>query len=141
MVLYQEPLYSWYTGVRLYCSWCCAMWIPHLVIKEEKIARVRIAKQLLKQSPKYNNRSFANIITGNETWVHFFEPKRKIQNKIWATKGDKRPCIVKCTMKIKKVMYVIFFTNEGPAIQIAGPRCKSINARFYKGNVLHKLKK
>ena len=32
-----------------------ARWIPHLVTKEQKLARVRIAKQLLKQFPKYNN--------------------------------------------------------------------------------------
>ena len=115
-----------------------ARWIPHLVTKEQKLARIRIAKQLLKQFPKYNNRSFANITTGDETWVHFYEPKRKIQNKIWATKGGKRPCIAKCTMSIKKVMYVIFFTNQGPAILIAVPKGKSVNARFYKGNVLHK---
>ena len=62
-----------------------ARWIPHLLTKEQKLARVRISKQLLKQFPKYNNRSFANIITGDETWVHFYEPKRKIQNKIWVT--------------------------------------------------------
>ena len=101
--------------------------------KRTKLARVRIAKQLLKQFPKYNNRSLANIITGDETGVHFYEPKRKIQNKIWATKGGKRPCIAKRTMSIKKVMYVIFFTNQGPAIQIAVPKGKSVNARFYKG--------
>ena len=120
-----------------------ARWIPHLVTKEQKLARVRIAKQMLKQFPKYNNRSFANIITGDETWVHFYECKRKIQNKILAPKRGKRPCIAKHTMSIKKVMYVhvIFFTNQGPAIQIAVPKGKSVNARFYKGNVLHKLKK
>ena len=38
-------------------------------------------------------------------------------------------------------MYVIFFTNQGPAIQIAVPKGKSVNASFYKGNVLPKLKK
>ena len=38
-------------------------------------------------------------------------------------------------------MYVIFFTNQGPAIQIAIPKGTSVNAMFYKGNVLHKLKK
>ena len=41
----------------------------------------------------------------------------------------------------QKVMYVIFFTNQGPAIQIAVPKDKSVNARFYKGKILHKLKK
>ena len=115
--------------------------IPHPVTKEQKLARVRIAKQLLKQFAKYNNRSFANIITGNETWVHFYEPKRKIQNTKWATKGGKRPCIAKRTISIKKVMYVIFFTNQGPDIQTAVPKGRSVNARFNKGNVLHKLKK
>ena len=79
-----------------------ARWIPHLVTKEQKLARVRIAKRLLKQFLKYHNRSFANIITGDETWVHFYEPKRKMQNKIWATKGGKRPCIAKRTMSIQK---------------------------------------
>ena len=39
------------------------------------------------------------------------------------------------------VMYVICFTNQGRAIEIAVPKGKSVNARFYKGNVLHKLKK
>ena len=111
---------------------------PISLQKEQKLARVRIAKQLLKQFPKYNNRSFANIITGDETWVHFYEPKRKIQNKIWATKGGKSPCIAKRTMSIKMVMYVIFSTNQGPAIQIVLPKGKS---GFYKGKDLHKLKK
>ena len=36
------------------------------------------------------------------------------------------------------VMYVIFFINQGPAVQIAVPNGKS---GFYKGKVLHKLKK
>ena len=38
-------------------------------------------------------------------------------------------------------MYVILFTNQDPAIQIAVPKGKSVNFRFYKGNVLQKLKK
>ena len=30
-------------------------WIPHLLTKEQKLARVKIAKQLFRQFPKYNN--------------------------------------------------------------------------------------
>ena len=54
----------------------------HRLAKEQKVDRVRIAKQLLKKFPKYKNRSFANIITGDETGVNFYEPRREIQNKI-----------------------------------------------------------
>jgi hypothetical protein len=38
-------------------------------------------------------------------------------------------------------MHVTFFTNQGPAIQIAVPKFKTANAKFFKGKVLHKLKK
>ena len=34
-----------------------------------------------------------------------------------------------------------FFTNQCPATQNAVPKGKSVNARFYKGKILHKLKK
>jgi hypothetical protein len=36
-------------------------------------------------------------------------------------------------MNVKKVMYVILFTNQCPAIQIAVPKWKSVNYKFYKG--------
>jgi hypothetical protein len=35
-------------------------------------------------------------------------------------------------MNVKNVMYVIFFTNQGPTIQIAAPKGKSVNAKFSK---------
>jgi hypothetical protein len=64
-----------------------------------------------------------------------------IHNKIWATEGSQRPCIAKRIMRVKKVMFLIFFTNQGPAIPVAVPKGKSVNAKFYKGKILHKLKK
>lgn len=33
-----------------------------------------------------------------------------------------------------------FFTKQDHSIQIAVPKGKSVNARFYKGKLLHKLK-
>jgi hypothetical protein len=53
---------------------------------------------------------------GDDTWVKFNESERKIHNKIWATKNSKKKCIAKCTMSVKRAMYVIFKTNQGSAI-------------------------
>ena len=72
-----------------------ARWVPHLLSDGQKKQRVKIAKQLLKIFPKYDEKKFANLVTGNETWVHYFEPVRKVSNKIWATKNSKRPVIAK----------------------------------------------
>jgi hypothetical protein len=100
----------------------------------QKLAQVRISKQLLKQFPKNNNRSFANM-TRDETWAHFYEPNKNKHYKIWATKGSRRPCIAKITRSVKKVMLVSFFINQCPTIQIALPKGKSVNVKFYKGKV------
>ena len=42
---------------------------------------------------------------------------------------------------MKKFMYAIFFITEGLTIQVAVPKGKSMNARFYKKKILRKLVK
>ena len=59
--------------------------------------------------------------------------------KFWATKATKRPCIVRRTMSVGKVLYAIFFSTQGPAIQIAVPKGKGVTGKFYRDNVLKKL--
>ena len=63
-------------------------------------------------------KQFANVLTGDETWVHYFEPIRKVSNKIWAIKHSKHPIIAKRSLSTKKVLYAIFFSGEGIAIKV-----------------------
>ena len=79
-----------------------ARWVPHLLTDEQ---RVKVAKKLLQMFPKYDKKQFANVVTGDETWVHYFEPVRKVSNKIWVTKHSKRPIIAKRSLSTKKVLY------------------------------------
>ena len=92
-----------------------ARWVPHLLTDEQKRQRVKVAKKLLQMFPKYDKKQFANVVTGDETWVHYFEPVRKVSDKIWATKHSKRPIIAKRSLSTKKVLYAIFFSGEGVA--------------------------
>ena len=59
-----------------------------------------------------------NVVTGHETWVHYFEPIRKVSSKIWAIKNSKSPVIAKCMLNAKKVLYAIFCCSEGVAMQV-----------------------
>ena len=36
-----------------------------------------------------------NIVNGEETWMHFFEPVRKVGNKIWLTKHGRQLIVAK----------------------------------------------
>ena len=74
--------------------------------------------KLLQMFPKYDKKHFANFSTGDETWVYYFEPVRKVSNKIWAPKHSKRPIIAKPPLSAKKILYAIFFSGEGVAIKV-----------------------
>ena len=115
--------------------------VPHLLTDEQKRQRVKVAKKLLQMFPKYDKKQFANVVTGDETWVHYFEPVRKVSNKIWTTKHSKRPIIAKRSLSTKKVLYAIFFSGEGVAIKVPVKKGKSITGKYYKDVVLKKLKK
>jgi hypothetical protein len=115
--------------------------VPHLLTDERKRQRVKVVNKLLKMFLKYDKKQFANVLTADETWVHYFEPVRKVSNKIWATKHNKRPIIAKRSLSAKKVLYAIFFSGEGVAIKVPVKRCKMITGNYYKDVVLKKLKK
>ena len=118
-----------------------ARWVPHLLTDEQKRQRVKVAKKLLQMFPKYDKKQFANVVTGDATWVHYSEPVRKVSNKIWATKHSKRPIIDKHSLSAKKVLHAIFFSGEGVAIKVPVKKGKSITEKCYKDVVLKKLKK
>ena len=118
-----------------------ARWVPHLLTDKQKRQRVKVAKQLLQMFPKYDKKQFANVVTGDETWGHYFEPVRKVSNKIWTTKHSKHPIIAKRSLSTKKVLYAIFFSGEGVAIKVPVKKGKSITRKYYKDVVLKKLKK
>ena len=118
-----------------------ARWVPHLLTDEQKRQWVKVAKKLLQMFSKYDRKQFANVVTGDETWVNYSEPVRKVSNKIWATKHSKRPIIAKRPLSTKKVLYAIFFSGEGVALKVPVKKGKSITGKYYKDVVLKKLKK
>ena len=65
--------------------------MPHLLTYEQKTQRVKVAIKLFQMFLKYDKKQFADLVTGDETWVYYFEQVRKVSNKIWATKHNKRP--------------------------------------------------
>ena len=117
----------------------CARWLPHLLTEEQKTQCLKCAWKLLKTYKSCNSRVISNLLTGNETWVHMFEPQRRANNKQWKRKDKKRPCIAKRTISWKK-MYAIFFNPSGPVIQVPCPSGHTVTSQFYKNSVLKKVK-
>ena len=79
-----------------------------------------------------NSRVISNLLTGDETLVHMFEPQ-------WKRKDQKHPCIAKISISSKK-MYAIFFNSNGPVVQVLCPSGHTVTGRFCKNSVLKKVK-
>ena len=92
-------------------------WIPHLLTDEQTRIRVLNAKKLFKMFPKYSKLSLNDLVTGDETWVYYFEPKRQCFNIVLVSKNAVRPSIGKRQGTVKKVLYVIFLDNKGQVMQ------------------------
>ena len=109
----------------------CARWVPHLLTEEQKTQRLKCARELLKTYKGCNSRVISNLLTGDETWVHIFEPQRRADNKQWNRKDQKRPCIVKRTISLKKLLYAIFFNSKKPVVQVPCQSGHTVTGRFY----------
>ena len=58
----------------------CARWVPHLLTEEQKTQCLKCARELLKTYKGCNSRVISDLPTGDETWVHMFEPQRRADN-------------------------------------------------------------
>ena len=64
----------------------CAMWVPHLLTKEQKTQRLKCARELLKTYKVCNSRVISNLLTVDETWMHMFKPQRRADHMQWKWK-------------------------------------------------------
>ena len=55
-------------------------WALHWPNEEQKCMDVSTAHKLLKRFPKYDQIKFMNVVVGNESLIHCYEPHQKIRN-------------------------------------------------------------
>lgn len=70
-------------------------------------------KGLLAQYEKQGDAFLERIITGDETWVHFFEPETKQQSMQWKHLSSPPPRKFKGVPSLKKIMYIVFWDRQG----------------------------
>ena len=114
--------------------------MPHLLTDEQNIQRVKVANKMPQMCQTCDKKQFANVVTGDENRVYYFEPVRKFSYKIWASKHSRRPIIAKRSLSARKVWYAIFFSGEGVTIKVPMENGKKHHLKYYKDIVLEKPK-
>ena len=55
----------------------CSRWVPRMLTPDKKQKRVEICEELLKCYRKEGDQFLLNIVTGDESWIHHFDPEEK----------------------------------------------------------------
>ena len=99
----------------------CALWIPHLLTPEQKRDRVKKACVLLSRFKNRDSYRLREVVTGDETWIYFFVPDNKLNNKMWVGENNERPVVACRSRSVRRVMYALFFDSDGIVAHVSVP--------------------
>ena len=114
----------------------CACWVPNHLSQAEKDRRVNIASELLQIYDGCDDKRLCEIVTGDETWISFFEPEGRENNKVWIGENGARPQIALRSRSLKCVLYTLFFDARGIVARIPVPEHKTVTGIYYAEQVL-----
>ena len=112
----------------------CARWVPHLLSQAEKDRRVKITSELLQIYDGCDDKRLCEIVTGDETWISFFEPEGKENNKVWIGENRARPQIAHRSRSVKRVYTYYSLTLEElwPEFQFLNTRLSLVSTTLNK---------
>lgn len=107
-------------------------WVPHLLTDEQMMTRRRMCEENLKMFSDGGQRIISQILTGDETWVYYYDVPSNREAKIWIFDDEERPKLAQKELHVKKIMYAVFFRSTGLVKSVKlGPR-ETVTANWYK---------
>ena len=113
--------------------------VPHALTTEQKERRLEICRQNLNLWKEGWDNTIAKIVTGDEVYVHYYEPKLPHETKIFVFEDAIPPDVVKKEKSVGKILYAVFFTSSGQvdAVKLEGQ--KSVTALWYTTKCLPRV--
>ena len=96
-----------------------------------KAERVRISWELLERFEKEGEDFLKKIITGDETWVHHYDPENKRQSMEYRLKESPQPKKFKTLASAGKVMLTVFWNSERVVLADVLEKETIINSQRY----------
>jgi [histone H3]-lysine36 N-dimethyltransferase SETMAR len=117
----------------------CARWVPRMLSPMQKQDRMQICQSLLDQYNANPGEFVSRIVTGDETWVHHWDPESKQESMQWKHKTSPSPVKFRTQPSAGKIMATIFWDSEGPLLVDYMPHKTTITGGYY-ANLLLKLR-
>ena len=117
----------------------CALWVPYALSDEQRKNRVEWCKSMLKKfkSGSADNMNF--IVTGDLTWLYYYDVPTKSQNKVWVFEDEEVPVPVRKSKCIDKRIVAVFFTKDGIIETVLLDKSKTVTSQWYTETCLPQL--
>jgi [histone H3]-lysine36 N-dimethyltransferase SETMAR len=116
-----------------------ARWVPRDLSEEEKVRRVEFARQFLKDFDEGRSSKFNMLVTGDETWVHFYDPQLKSQSSQWSSVGARPPTKFRRQSSAGKVMVAVFFSKRKIVAPVELEEGCTVTSQWYSEKCLPKV--
>ena len=118
----------------------CARWVPRELTAELKRKRVENCQHLLDRYNIEGEEILSRIVTGDEKWVHHYEPESKRQRMEWKHPGSPEKKKFKTQPSAGKVMLTVFWDLKGSILEDYLEKGRTINSARYSDLLFNNLK-
>ena len=109
----------------------CARWVPCLLTAEHKAYRVQCCQELLAMYDADPENFWTHLVTGDETWIHHYDPESKQESMEWHHRGSPPPLKAKRERSKNKLMASFFWDSRGVLLLDYLPRGSTLNSEYY----------
>jgi histone-lysine N-methyltransferase SETMAR len=106
----------------------CSKLVPRSLTTDHRIQRKTISSELLEHFNAEGEDFLSRIVTGDETWVHHFEPETKRQSMEWHHPQLSRKKKFETDPSAGKVIVTVFWDCGGVILVDVMPRGATINS-------------
>ena len=96
-------------------------------------------QELLQQSEVNPDNYFDCIVTGDESWIHHYDPLSQLEAKVWKRLGEQTPTRPGQERSAGKIMMIIFWDKDGVPFTEYLPRGTTINGPCY-ASIIERLR-
>jgi histone-lysine N-methyltransferase SETMAR len=115
-------------------------WVPRQLTDEHKLKRVPSCRAFLTRYHAEGEEFLSCIVTGDETWVHYYEPESKRQSMEWRHASSPAKEKFKSAPYAGKVMVTLFWDMNGPVLEYYQEKGETVNSIRYSAVLEEKLK-
>ena len=116
---------------HLHLNKVTARWVPKFLTPTMKRERVENCEQLLAMAAQGGPDFLNKIVTGDESWFHYYEPESKRSSMEWRAAGEAPPVKVRSGPSAGKRMASVFWDREGILLIKWLPEGRTVNSQYY----------